>query len=79
MSFGHSETNDGTNPIGGTFGTAVAGMGTFAAQVIDINPDAIPGSSYAFLQVVVPVGEEITLSGQANQGVSPSTEFSITI
>ncbi|MFW6145883.1 MAG: Ig-like domain-containing protein, partial [Planctomycetota bacterium] len=78
MSFGYSETNDGTNPLGGDVGTAVAGLGTFAFQVMDVNTDAIPGSSYAFLQVVVSDSNEVTISGQASQG-GLSEEFSFTL
>ncbi|NLF32339.1 MAG: tandem-95 repeat protein, partial [Planctomycetes bacterium] len=79
MSFGDSESNDGTNPTGGDFGAGVAGMGTFEFQVLDVNPAAIPGESYAFFQFVARDSDEVTVTGSAVQGANPSIPFSLTV
>jgi len=77
MSFGDSETNDGLNPTGGAFGDGIAGMGTFAFQVLDVAD--VPGASYAFFQFVARDTDEITVTGSAIQGLDPSIDFALTV
>lgn len=81
---GVDETNDLSNPtetvfVPDGFPEVEAGLGTYTMEGLALLTEAIPGSSYAFFQFVVYEGQQVTVSGRAEQSGTDTTFFEFTL